>query len=223
MHKKNNSKSRKTDPDKLYNGTSLNGAMGELVCVGWALDDRPAQSLYRDSLAPGTEKLLLEAVVSEWSENLKNAASPVWIGHNIRDFDLRFIMQRAMVLGVPWPFPVNFRTHVYDTMQEWAGWGKMVSMEEVGMAFGIPMKQNGLSGDKVWGAILQGRYKDVADYCCCDVEDVRKIFNIMTGREKSPRAMQLHDVSSSSSIQRAGAPARSPLEPQNKSSAEINF
>ena len=47
-----------------------------------------------------------------------------WIGHNIVSFDLRFLWQRCLVLGIrpPVPLPLEGRDGIVtDTMIEWAG------------------------------------------------------------------------------------------------------
>src|SRR5579872_854778 len=74
--------------EEFVEKTGTDGAFGRIVCIGYAIDDKPAEAL------EGDEREMLEKF---WSIA---ANADLFIGHNIRDFDLPFIVQRSMVLGV---------------------------------------------------------------------------------------------------------------------------
>ncbi len=174
--------------EDAWRKTSFDGARGEIVVIGWAIDDAPPQVAMRD--VGGNERLMLsmffEAVRDK--EMLKRPIE--WIGHNVRDFDLRFIFQRAVILGVQPPFrlPHDARPGsewVYDTMTAWAGWGGRVSLDRLCKAMDIPTKGAELGGEeidgsKVWDFVQAGRIRDVAMYCMGDVDRVRAVYRRMT-------------------------------------------
>lgn len=115
---------------------------------------------------------------------------PCFIGHNVREFDLRFLFQRAVILGVRPPFhlPHDVRPgsdRVFDTMTAWAGWGGRISLDRLCTALNIPGKGSELGGEdidgsKVWDLYRDGRAEDVAIYCRADVERVRHVHRRLT-------------------------------------------
>jgi DNA polymerase III epsilon subunit-like protein len=115
----------------------------------------------------------------------------VLIGHNVRRFDVVFLWQRCVVLGIPIPnwlavakgarrFSDEF---VIDTM-EMAGntlstpFGP--KLDKLCLALGIQTK-TGLDGSQVWAAYQAGRFADVLEYCRDDVKRVRSAFRRLTG------------------------------------------
>lgn len=170
--------------EDAYRKTALTGDRGEIICIGWAVDDQPERSLIR-MLNDSEADLLRDFfnAVNVESER-QHGRYPFWIGHNIRDFDLRFIYQRAVILNVRPPFWLPFSTgpgsdKLYDTMTAWAGWGQRISLDRICHALGVPAKV-GMTGADVWDAIQAGRYEDVAAYCRGDVRSVREVYRRMT-------------------------------------------
>ena len=169
--------------------TAFDGDRGEVVCIGWAVNHQPSQVLARE---PGeSEGALLATWFGEIQEALRAAHGrlPTWIGHNVREFDLRFLFQRAVVLEVPPPFrlPHDVRPGaecVFDTMTAWSGWGGRVSLDRLCEALGIPGKGSEIGveidGSKVWDFVRDGRLDLVAEYCRADVERVRAIHRRLT-------------------------------------------
>ncbi len=175
--------------EEAWRKTAFNGHEGEIICISWAVDDGQPQVVMRE--LGGSERDMLEAffdqVLLAMPYNEKTMVE--WIGHNVQAFDLRFIFQRAVILGVQPPFriPHNERPNsgsVYDTMTAWAGWGGRISLDALCRALGIPTKGDELGGEeidgsKVWDFVKAGRVCDVATYCMADVERVRKVYKRM--------------------------------------------
>src|SRR3989344_4567027 len=94
--------------------TSFDGGFGRVLCIAYALNDESAEVLCND----GNEKKTLE----QFWDIAKDCS--LFVGHNIMDFDLRFIYQRSIVLGVKSSLPnLSFARYrsapMYDTMREW--------------------------------------------------------------------------------------------------------
>lgn len=175
--------------EEKWRRTSFEGDRGEVICIGWAVNNRPVQSLMRE---PRESE---GAMLAEWFGEIQAAIReshgriPVWIGHNVREFDLRFLFQRAVVLEVPPPFrlPHDVRPGaecVFDTMTAWAGWGGRVALDRLCVALGLSEKGSEIGADidgaKVWDFVRAGRIEEVAAYCRADVERVRAIHQRLT-------------------------------------------
>ena len=76
------------DFDTFFRNTSFQGEFGRILCIGYAVDDQPAECLF------GDEKELLRKF---WAI-AKDAT--LFVGHNVMDFDLRFIYKRSVILGI---------------------------------------------------------------------------------------------------------------------------
>jgi hypothetical protein len=168
--------------------TALNGTWGEVICIGMAINDGPVEVFERTP----TEATLLNAFALELDsrcrkENHGNELWHViakWIGHNITDFDLRFLWQRSKLLGVSFPFPLplqRYDSHVYDTMVAWSGYKDRVSQRDLELAFGIdrvdPLPNGGAD---VWTAYQEGRLDDIKAHCHADIESLRKLYRRIT-------------------------------------------
>jgi len=78
-----------------------------------------------------------------------------FIGHNVMDFDLRFIYQRSIINKIKpaydLPF-VRYRSYpIYDTMKEWTKWSNSsIGLEHIVLALGIPTPKDGIDGSQVY-------------------------------------------------------------------------
>lgn len=197
--------------EEAWRKTAFDGSRGEIVCIAWAVDSAPVRSVFYDPINdPGTmpaagenrtEADLLQAffiAVATASEN-QHGRLPRFIGHNVRDFDLRFLFHRAVILGVRPPFhlPHDARPgsdFVFDTMEAWAGYRNRISLDRLCRAFGIPTKGAELGGEeidgsKVWDFVQAGRIEEVATYCRADVERVRAVHQRITFAEPATVAL----------------------------------
>lgn len=167
--------------DEAHRKTALDGSFGEVLVIGWAFDDEPAETLTRK--LDGSEPKLLRAFLDKLPPGTLTV--PHWIGHNI-GFDLRFIWQRCLVHGIapPTGLPVDGRDNlVFDTMTEWAGLynrDRWPTLERLCRVFGLPSPKGDLDGSRVWDFAKAGRIEEIADYCRRDVEAVRQIYRAIT-------------------------------------------
>jgi predicted PolB exonuclease-like 3'-5' exonuclease len=171
--------------DQRYRKTSFDGALGQIVAISFAIDDEPVVNLYAPNWKTD-ENVLIADFYRSISVRYKPSEQrqPVFIGHNLVGFDLRFLFQRSVLLGVKPPLFVPFAAKpwdqtVFDTMLEWAGHGKTVSLAKLCRVFQIDAKGaeigEEIDGSKVWDFVKAGRIADVAKYCGGDVERTRLI------------------------------------------------
>jgi hypothetical protein len=168
--------------------TALDGTWGEIICIGLAVNDDPAEVFSRAL----TEADLLNTFALMLDSKCRKAVSSGdmwqlvarWIGHNIIDFDLRFLWQRSKLLGARFPFtlPVHKNANgVFDTMREWAGYKDRVSQKDLELAFGITRTDPlPLGGAEVFQAYQDGRIDDIKEHCRQDIENLRTLYRRMT-------------------------------------------
>ncbi|MFN7882272.1 MAG: hypothetical protein ACK5PF_04575 [bacterium] len=179
--------------DEKWRKTALSGALGQVVVIGLAMGDDIPMTLAAGDLSAKAEADLLRSFFSLIEELCRARGVPTlslrWVGHNSAGFDIRFIFQRCVVLGVriprwfvtliaskPWESERNF-----DTMVQWAGTKDRISMDNLCFALGIEGKGSGLEaegidGSKVWDFVRDGRINEVATYCEGDIERTRSMY-----------------------------------------------
>ena len=168
---------------QAYRKTALDGGKGSIFCIGFAFDDR-----HVDCVASTDERF----VISQFFESVQFAKSDILpisqieiIGHNVAEFDLRFIFQRAAILGIRPPAclkinPSRYDSDIYDTMTKWAGYGNRISLDNLCKALGVETPKGEITGANVYDYWLKGEYETIADYCMKDVEATRQVYKRMT-------------------------------------------
>jgi predicted PolB exonuclease-like 3'-5' exonuclease len=152
-------------------GTSFDGAFGRILCVGYASNDNPVEIIFNDKNESETLK--------QFWQIAKNY--DLFIGHNIMDFDLRFIYQRSIVHRIKPAFDLNFARYrsapIFDTMKEWVKWNNnSVGLEHLALALGLPTPKDGIDGSQVFEFYKKGKTEDILEYCKRDVETTRAIY-----------------------------------------------
>lgn len=171
--------------------TALDGTWGEIICIGFAVNDGPVQIIGREKAEADLLNTFGLTLADECSKHVASGdmwqPMSVWIGHNIIDFDLRFIWQRSKLLGHQFPFSLPLGKtdyhgpRVYDTMKEWAGYRDRVSQADLELAFGI-LRVDPLPGGgaDVFLAYEDDRIDDIKEHCRQDVTNLREIYRRMT-------------------------------------------
>jgi predicted PolB exonuclease-like 3'-5' exonuclease len=175
-----------TEFDKQYRKTALDGLLGEIVSIAWAVEDNEPQVLFR--VAGESEADLLRAFFEDLQlltdKNSQRINITQWIGHYITGFDLRFIWQRCVVNQVKPTVKIPYNAKpwddcVFDTKVEWSGTGQYSgksSLDALCKAFGLEGKGD-IDGSKVWDYYQAGRIEEIAEYNKEDVIKARKIYN----------------------------------------------
>lgn len=161
--------------------TSFDGGYGQVCCIGWAWDDDKPNAFHMDA---GTdERGAFEGFASLMGAARPTFEMPVIVGHNVANFDLRFLWQRAFSLGVTmpawWPRdPKPWSKEVHDTMTMWAGAKGSISLDRLCRVLGIKGKHD-VDGSMVAGMFERGEYDAIAGYCMDDVDMVRAVHRKM--------------------------------------------
>lgn len=171
--KKNSKKVLELDFDNYFRSTSFSGEFGRIFCIGYAVDNQPSKCFR------GDEKDMLE---NFW-QIAKDA--DLFIGHNVMDFDLRFIYKRSVIQKIKPSRELSFARYrsepVFDTMREWEKWGSSgTGLHKLALCLGIESsKSGGIDGSQVYDFFLAGKGDEIIEYCKRDVEVTRKIYNRM--------------------------------------------
>lgn len=159
--------------------TSFDGALGEICCIGVAVEDEDPITFDRSGVL--SENGVIIAALSHINGNQPRTVTIV--GHNVVNFDIRFLWKRAIILGIKMPgwFPRDpkpWDISVFDTMVAFAGVRDTIGLDRLCHALGIPGKGD-MDGSKVAGLWERGEYQIIADYCRDDVERVRAVHKRM--------------------------------------------
>lgn len=180
-----------------FQKTALNGLHGEICSISWALDDSDIQVLTRGADDMSEKELLdkfwdsLEFALNEMGGKSGRWPKLEWVGHNVLEFDLRFLKQRCLVNRVrpAYEIPADGRHGqgwVFDTMKEWSGWRGYVKQDDLCEAFGIAAPDwaqhvCAVDGSQVWELWRNGEYDLIALYNKLDVWKVYEIYKRMRG------------------------------------------
>jgi DNA polymerase elongation subunit (family B) len=162
--------------------TSFDGATGHICCIGWAVGWAKPKSASVHRI--DDEKLTLQAVFAELAAEVKDEwQSPTIIGHNVINFDIRFVWQRAIILGVKLPqwFPRDpkpWGSDAFDTMTAFAGSRGTIGMDRLCRALGMGGKGE-IDGSMVGDLWAAGEHDKIAAYCRADIERTREIHRRM--------------------------------------------
>ena len=166
----------KLDEPELIKKLSLSAATAKIICLCYAIEPTLTHSI--------------EVLQGEETDIIKNfwqvaADCNLFVGHNILDFDLRFIYQRSVIHQIKpsrdIPFTRFRNAPVFDTMQEWSKWGREhVSLDSLTKALGIPSPKENLDGSKVYPHYRAGKLMEIIEYCKRDVETVRQVYHRLT-------------------------------------------
>jgi len=172
--KKAGKKTKEMSFDEFYRNTSFTGEFGRIFCIGYAIDDQSVNCL------SGDEKKILE----DFWQIAKSAE--LFIGHNVMEFDLRFIYKRSIIHRIKPTQELSFARYrnfpIFDTMKEWEKWGSTgASLHRLALALGIQSPKNGgIDGSKVYDFFLAGETEKIIEYCKRDVETTREIYKRIT-------------------------------------------
>jgi len=161
--------------EDFHRGTSFEGEFGRILCIGYAIDDGPLEIIYEN----GDEVKMLKKFWQLAKE------VDLFIGHNIIDYDMRFIYQRSMMLKVKPTLDISFARYrsapMYDTMKEWGKWSiKNVSLERLALSMGIPTPKEDIDGSQVYSVWKAGGVDKILEYCKRDVDTTRQVYKRMT-------------------------------------------
>lgn len=156
-----------------YKEAGLKAEFGRIVCISvgvWQGDSIRTKSYV------GSERDILTSLFSTLESY--NVKRHFLCGHNIKEFDVPFVLRRALVHRItppdflvmhgkkPWELK-----HFYDTMEHWGQgvWKYRVSLALLCEIFNVPSPKSDIDGSQVGAAFYRGEIDRIARYCEADV------------------------------------------------------
>ena len=167
--------------------TALDGGLGRLASICWAKADGEvvgAHTADENGWSEDAERNLIAGFFAEADAFYEEVAGAVLTGHNIINFDLRWLWKRAIVLGITVPhwWPLNARAwspDVADTMTMWQGATGFISQDRLGKILGLGGK-GPIDGSQVADLWDAGEYDRVLSYNADDVAKARRMWARIT-------------------------------------------
>jgi hypothetical protein len=155
--------------------TSFDPAFGHICTIGYAIGDGNVQSAHATRV--GMERDAIKGFYESLPGKTSDAVT--FVGHYISGFDLRFILCRSVILGIPIPpcIPRDVKPWaqgIFDTMTAWAGPRDTIGQDKLAKALGLDGKGD-FDGSMVAEAWTNGDHETIIRYCRDDVETVRNI------------------------------------------------
>lgn len=173
--------------EREWRKQALDSMRGRILTIGWSIGDDLSQALIVGQDRIETERDLLQQFQDYLVDLKVTRVYSDWIGHNIRTFDLPWLWRKALQYRL---FPLagmipreRFDRNVCDTMEIWAAdFRDRVSLDEIARFLGLSGKPDGIDGSKVFDLWQEGRLEEIKEYCRDDVDLVRDIYLIVSGR-----------------------------------------
>jgi DNA polymerase elongation subunit (family B) len=163
---------------------ALDAMSGRVVCVSMLIDDGAVVS---ELALVGEDE---RRIIGEFWRTLR--VSDVIVGHNVVDFDLKFLRQRSWILGIEPSRRIDTRHYytreVIDTLQLWTDWcgnKKGASLDALGSALGCGAKTGNAGNVVQWWS--ERNLEAIQAYCCEDVRLAYRVFCRLTASRNSFR------------------------------------
>jgi DNA polymerase III epsilon subunit-like protein len=171
---------------------ALDAMSGRVVCIGMLIDDQ--KTISEITLADEDERRL----ITEFWRTI--VPDDVVVGHNVLDFDLRFLRQRSWILGIQPSRTLDTRKYytadVIDTLQLWTNWSgnkKGVTLDALAAVLGCGAKTG--NGAKVAQWWAERDLENIKAYCRQDARVAYQIFCRLTYREPKQFPSEVQSVS----------------------------
>ena len=164
---------------KIIKKRSIDRYLCRIISIAYSFD---GESLF--NITGGTEEEIIMKFDSAIKEELKESGGSVdkfqLIGHNIEKFDAPILFLRATKYNAQKLHELLFftRKSIVDTMKMGSYWlyNEYVSLKDLCRFFGRDTKED-MDGSKVYEYYLEGKIKEIGEYCEKDVEDTIFVYN----------------------------------------------
>ena len=163
--------------EELESKAALFPEFGQVCCISYTDADRHGtiiKNRVAGSLDEERDLLQYFADNMPWNTTL--------VGHNLKGFDIPFIVKRCMAHGLKVPEPLQilgkkpWEVKHLDTMELLRFGSANMSLRSACLLLGLDDPKSDTCGAKVWDMYRDGKLDSIAKYCDGDVEAVRGIY-----------------------------------------------
>ncbi|MFW6388911.1 MAG: hypothetical protein ACOCY9_03285, partial [Desulfohalobiaceae bacterium] len=109
--------------EEAYRAQALDSMQGRLLCLAWAVDSEPVQAMCVGLGSIETEQDLLQELEAKLLELPEDLNQLVWVGHNLRAFDLPWLWRKALQYRL-WDLArliprARYDKRIQDTLELW--------------------------------------------------------------------------------------------------------
>jgi predicted PolB exonuclease-like 3'-5' exonuclease len=138
-----------------------------------------------------------EEILTQFCETLESKKNTVELcGHNIKKFDIPFIVKRCIInrVNVPPKLDVSglkpWEITYLDTMELWGGYSSLIS---ICVALGIESPKDGIDGSKVAEEYYKGNLSKIVKYCEADTKAVALVLLTFMKEDTRPLLFKLFE------------------------------
>lgn len=154
---------------------ALDPLKGKILCLGYAFDDQAPE------IISGSEKEIISIFTSKLQNFGEKHLTIQPVGHNIKNFDMEWLMHRAIKYKRPILYRYLKNCVVLDTSELFVfnKYGrKYYSLDSLLKYYEIGGKPEGIDGSKVFDYWVDGRLEEIYNYCASDVIQTRELFKV---------------------------------------------
>lgn len=172
---------RDTESSDIYfQKASLTAEWGRIVCISVGqikFDENDVPFMQKKSFYGSDEKELLVDFVNFMSQVFFKAPGIKLVGHNIKGFDLPYIIKKSILYSLELPRQLHlhkvkpWENCLIDTYEVWkAGGWSSAALAHLCLLLGIKNPKDDMNAGEVGAAFYAGRIEEIKNYCEEDIE-----------------------------------------------------
>ena len=166
--------------DIYFQKASLTAEWGRIVCISVGqikFDENDVPFMQKKSFYGSDEKELLVDFVNFMSQVFFKAPGIKLVGHNIKGFDLPYIIKKSILHSIELPRQLHlhkvkpWENCLIDTYEVWkAGGWSSAALAHLCLLLGIKNPKDDMNAGEVGAAFYAGRIEEIKNYCEEDIE-----------------------------------------------------
>jgi predicted PolB exonuclease-like 3'-5' exonuclease len=166
--------------DIYFQKASLTAEWGRIVCISVGqikFDENDVPFMQKKSFYGSNEKELLVDFVNFMSQVFFKAPGIKLVGHNIKGFDLPYIIKKSILYSLELPRQLHlhkvkpWENCLIDTYEVWkAGGWSSAALAHLCLLLGIKNPKDDMNAGEVGAAFYAGRIEEIKNYCEEDIE-----------------------------------------------------
>jgi len=165
---------------------------GKIVCISFGqikFDEYGMPYKFSCSSTYGDDEKKVLSNFMEFATKVMNKyPKMLWVGHNIKGFDMPYLVKRALVNEVAVPAAFHFQKQkpwencLLDTQDIWkfGGWNS-AKLGLIAEVMGIPSPKDAMEGSEVNEAYWNGRLEEIKEYCEKDIKATAEVMLKISG------------------------------------------